>query len=312
MTYIKDLDNLKASDVSIAGGKGASLGDMVQTGFNVPPGFVILSAAFADFLKEKKIQTEISKRFSDLNVKDVNSVNRMSRVIMDMITDINLPAKVEEEILQKYNSLKGKTVAVRSSATAEDSKVASWAGELETYLNIKEEDLIEKIKACWSSLYTPRAIFYRFEQGLAECNVLVAIVIQEMVQSDKAGVAFTVHPISKEKDQLLIEAGYGLGEAVVSGMITPDAYVINKKSLQPIDIDRGSQEKMIVSDRAGTKIVKVTGKEVGQQKLNESEIKQLAEVCINIEKHFGFPCDIEWALADGKFYITQSRPITTL
>jgi pyruvate, water dikinase len=312
MKYVQSLDKLRISDVSSAGGKGASLGDMIQAGFNVPSGFVVLAKAFTDFLEEKKVQPEIEQRFSDLNIKDINSVNRMSRVIMDMIIDINLSAELEEEIFQCYNSLKNRNVAVRSSATAEDSKVASWAGELETYLNVTEEDLLRKTKACWASLYTPRAIFYRYEQGLAERKVLVAVVVQEMIPSEKAGVAFTVHPISKDKNQLLIEAGYGLGEVVVSGMITPDTYVIDKAKLQLIDIDRGVQKKKIVPTKTGTRVKEISNDVGGKQKLNEDEIIKLSQVCLDIEKHFGFPCDIEWALVGGRFYVTQSRPITTL
>ena len=216
-------------------------------------------------------------------------------------------------ILAEFKKLKVKLVAVRSSATAEDSSQASWAGELETYLNTTDKDLLRRVKDCWSSLFTPRAIFYRHEKKMHKAKVSVAVVVQAMVQSAIAGIAFTVHPVTKDKTQMIIEAGYGLGEAVVSGQVTPDSYVIDKSSLSILDINVAEQAKYLVQKSGGGNIWKSLPKnKVGKQTLTGRQIIDLAKICLNIERHYKFPCDIEWAFAGNKFYITQSRPITTL
>ena len=205
-------------------------------------------------------------------------------------------------------------MAVRSSATAEDSSVASWAGELESYLNTSRQNLLGRVKDCWSSLFTQRAIVYRHEKGLRKSKVSVAVVVQKMVQSEIAGICFTTHPVTRDKNQLIIEAGWGLGEAIVGGHITPDSYVVDKRNWKIIDINVSEQEKMITRKKSGTGNVwlKVPNKLQNKQKLDGKQIVKLAKLCIQIEKHYKFPCDIEWAFEKGKFYIVQSRPITTL
>lgn len=334
--FTKIFKQISKRDAATAGGKGASLGEMTKAKMPVPPGFVILAAAFERFLEETDLSIEIAAVLKKVNYKDINSVDKASNVIRDLINDQVIPADIKKEILVEFKKLKGKPhptspqpspskgeggfgkereffVAVRSSATAEDSAVASWAGELETYLDTTEKRLIENVKKCWSSLYTPRAIFYRQEKKLLNTKVSVAVVVQAMIQSEVSGVAFTVHPVSRDKNQMIIEAGWGLGEAIVSGQITPDAYVIDKRDLSIMDINAAKQEMMIIRKTSGgVKHVKVPKAREEKQKLNGRQIVELAKICLNIEKHYKNPQDIEWALAKGKFYITQSRPITTL
>jgi pyruvate,water dikinase len=212
-------------------------------------------------------------------------------------------------------------VAVRGSATAEDSSVASWAGELESYLNTSRQNLLGRVKDCWSSLFTQRAIVYRHEKGLRKSKVSVAVVVQKMVQSEIAGICFTTHPVTRDKNQLIIEAGWGLGEAIVGGHITPDSYVVDKRNWKILDINISEQEKMLVrrssksgggKSATGNAWIKVPNKLRTKQKLDGKQIIELAKLCSKIEKHYRFPCDIEWAFEKGKFYIVQSRPITTL
>ena len=203
-------------------------------------------------------------------------------------------------------------VAIRSSATAEDSSTAAWAGQLETYLNTSEPQVLKNVQLCWSSLFTPRAIFYRIEQKLHKKPVSVAVVVQQMVQSEVAGICFTVHPVTKDYNQMVIEAGLGLGEAVVSGQITPDTYVIHKNDFSILDINVSEQTMMIIKGGKDNVHKKLSAKVGGKQKLTGQQIVELARICKNIEKHYGKPQDIEWALVKNKFYITQSRPITTL
>ena len=328
--FTKNFSQLSKTDVSIAGGKGASLGEMMQAGIPVPPGFVILVEAFDKFLEYSDLNIEIASQIKKINYKNLNSVDTASNVIRDLIHDAPLPKDLEKGFFKEFEKLKTNYVAVRSSATAEDSLVASWAGELETYLNTTKETLLENIKKCWFSLFTQRALFYAFEKKvftldhqkviraktckkMVDCYpVSVAVVVQKMIQSEVSGICFTVHPVTEDKNQMVIEAGWGLGEAIVGGKITPDTYVIDKKSRAILDKNISEQEMMIVRGDKGIDEVKVPKAKQGKQKLSDSQIIKLAQICLNIEKHYGKPQDIEWALEKEKIYITQSRPITTL
>lgn len=308
----KNFYQITSADVKLAGGKGASLGEMLNAKIPVPPGFVVLAEAFDRFLMETDLLQDIQAQLNKVNYKDTNSVDRASNVIRDLIHDAKFPADLKKEIMAEFKKLKAPLVAVRSSATAEDSKTASWAGELETYLNTDAKNLIENIKKCWSSLFTPRAIFYRHEKKLLKAKVSVAVVVQKMIQAEVSGICFTVHPVTKDKNQMIIEAGFGLGEAIVSGQITPDSYVIDKRDFSIMDINIAEQKMMITKRGKVTSQTKLTKAKGRRQKLTGREIIELAKLCGLIEKHYKFPCDIEWARQKGKFYITQSRPITTL
>ncbi|MBU3923030.1 hypothetical protein KJ684_02230 [Patescibacteria group bacterium] len=310
--FIKLLKQLSKNDTDIAGGKGASLGEMTQAGLLVPPGFVVLSNSFDEFLKQTDLNVEINSIIKKVNHKDINSVEKASIKIRDLINDKSISENIKKEIEKEFNKLKSKYVAVRSSATAEDSSIASWAGELESYLNITKSNLLESVKKCWSSLFTPRAIFYRFEKKLNNQKISVAVVVQKMIQSEVSGICFTVHPVTEDRNQMVIEAGYGLGEAIVGGMITPDTYIINKKNNTILDINISKQKMMIIKTRRGTEKIKVSTNEQEKQKLNNKQIIKLAEICKKIEEHYKYPQDIEWAIENNKIYITQSRPITTL
>ena len=312
MKFVKTFQNLSKDDVGIAGGKGASLSEMTRAGIPVPPGFVVLASAFEQFLKETDINVEIDAILDQLNHDDIKSVEQASVEIRELIKDTNFPQDISQEIEKEFKKLNAEYVAVRSSATAEDSSVASWAGELESYLNTTQATLLENVKNCWSSLFTPRAIFYRFEKKLYKTKVSVAVVVQKMIQSEVSGIVFTVHPVTKDKNQMIIEAGWGLGEAIVGGQITPDNYVMDKISHNILDINISEQSKMITRKKEKTETVSVPAEKRNKQKLNEKQILGLAEICQKIEKHYDFPQDIEWALGKGKFYIVQSRPITTL
>ena len=310
--FIKNFKQLSKSDVGEAGGKGASLGEMTQAGIPVPPGFVVLASAFDRFLAETDLTQEIEAQLDKVNYEDVASVDRASRVIQDLIHDAKFPEDLEKDIISEFESLGAEFVAVRSSATAEDSSVASWAGELESYLNTTQETLLANVKRCWASLFTPRAIVYRNEKGMRDTHVSVAVVVQKMVQSDVSGISFTVHPVTKDVNQMIIEACWGLGEYIVGGIVTPDSYVIDKRNGSLIDVNVAEQETMLKRGADGNEEVKVPGDRKDKQKIDGAQIAQLAEVCTNIEKHYGFPCDIEWGMEAGEFYVVQSRPITTL
>lgn len=324
MTFIKTFKQISKANIDIAGGKGASLGEMTNAGIPVPPGFIVLASAFDRFMEETDLGVEINAIMKKVNQKDINSVDKASHEIRDMIGDAEFPDDIKKEIIEEFAKLKAKDVAVRSSATAEDSSVASWAGELETYLNVTDKNFLDSVKKCWSSLFTPRAIFYRFEKKLNKQKVSVAVVVQKMVQSEISGITFTAHPVTKDRNQMVIEAGFGFGEAIVGGMITPDTYIIDKKSFKILDKNISEQKMMMVRQvhrkslkkkklyNWGTMEKLVPKVKQGKQKLGDNQIIDLAKICAEIEDYYKKPQDIEWALEKKKFYITQSRPITTL
>ncbi len=212
----------------------------------------------------------------------------------------------------ELSQLKGKEFAIRSSATSEDSIGASFAGQYDTFLNIQRKDVLKYVKKCQKSLNTKRAQEYRKIKNITKAKM--AVVVQEMIQSEVAGISFTVHPVTKDKNQMIIEACWGLGEAIVSGLITPDSYVINIGDWSIIDVSINVQKKMLIRDEknGANKWVDVISQKQDKQILANKKIIELAKICKKIENHYQMPQDIEWALEKNKFYITQSRPITTL
>lgn len=313
MELTKNFKSLGKNDAAIAGGKGASLGEMTQAGILVPPGFVVLSTTFDEFIKEVDLVQEIDAVLDEVNHKDINSVEVASEKIQALIKNAMIPESIAKEIKKQFKKLDTEFVAVRSSATAEDGTENAWAGQLDSYLNTKEENLLEKVQHCWASLFTPRAIFYRFEKGLHKTKISVAVVVQKMVNSEVSGIAFSVHPVTEDKNQMIIEAGYGLGEAVVSGQITPNSYVIEKEPRRIIDVNVFRQTRGLFRVKSGgNEWMDISEPKASSQALTEKHILELVDLILKIENHYGFPCDIEWAFEKGKFYITQSRPITTI
>lgn len=312
MALIKTFREITKSDTTIAGGKGASLGEMTQAKIPTPNGFVILADAFERFLEETDLNVEIDAVLDGVNTKEVHTVENASEKIQAMILSKEMPDDIKTEISKFYKKLDCDFVAVRSSATLEDSASAAWAGQLESYLNTTGKTLFENVKKCWASLFTPRAIFYRFEQKLHKDKVSVAVVVQKMIQAEESGVAFSVHPVTQDENQIIIEAGFGLGEAIVSGSITPDSYVVDKQGFKILDTNVNEQTKALHKKAKGGNEWKGLGEKGRKQVLTEKEIVELSKLIVKIENHYGFPCDIEWAKERGKFYIVQSRPITTL
>jgi pyruvate,water dikinase len=310
MELIRDFKNLTKNDVHLAGGKGASLGEMTLANLPVPEGFVILSTSFDRFLKEANIYEDIDADLHAVDTDKVHTVEKASEKIQATIMSAEMPEDIKQEILKFFKELDSKFVAVRSSATSEDSADAAWAGQLDTFLNTTEEHLLENVKKCWASLFTSRAIFYRYEKNLHNTNISVAVVVQKMIESEISGIAFSVHPVTQDHNQMIIEAGFGLGEAIVSGQITPDSYVVEKEPMLIIDINVSDQKRGIFKKLPeGNEWKEINGE---KQKLTKEQILELAKVIIKIEKHYKLPQDIEWAVEKNKFYITQSRPITTL
>jgi pyruvate, water dikinase len=306
-------------DVPLAGGKGASLGEMVQNSFPVPNGFVITSKAYFDFVNETGIQSEIVKKIDSIDVENTEQLETLSKEIRKLIRNAEIPQELRTEILRAYDSLNMRynngvatLVAVRSSATAEDLPEASFAGQQETYLNVMgKEALIESVRKCWASLFTARAVYYRKKQGFSTEKVGLCAVVQKMVQSEVSGIMFTADPIGDET-KIIIEAGFGLGETVVSGSITPDSYVVDKKTMTLIEKKINKQEFMLVRDKGMNVQINLGDVKGKIQKMKENKIIELAEIGMRIEKHYGKPMDIEWAQENNILFIVQARPITTL
>lgn len=318
MELTRKFNQLNKNDANLAGGKGASLGEMTQAGIPVPPGFVVLSEAFEQFIKETDLVQEIDAILHEVNHKEIHTVEAASEEIRALIMNAEMPQDIANDIQTQFKVLNTKYVAVRSSATAEDGKDHAWAGQLESYLNTTEDQILNKVKTCWSSLFTPRAIFYRFEKGLHSTKISVAVVIQKMVESEVSGIAFSVHPVTEDYNQLIIEAGFGLGEAIVSGSVTPDSYVVEKEPRNILDINVSTQERALYRSESSSpehgnnEWRDIPEPKASSQVLVKDQILALAEIILRIENHYGFPCDIEWAYEAGEFYIVQSRPITTL
>jgi len=313
MELIRPFERISKGDAAIAGGKGASLGEMTQAGIPVPPGFVVLSHAFERFLDEANLNQELDAIFHSVDHQQIRTVDQASERIRALITSARMPEDIAEAIRVEFAKLDSRFVAVRSSATAEDGSTAAWAGQLETYLNTTDADLIENVQKCWASLFTPRAIFYRFEKGMHGSKISVAVVVQKMVQSEVSGIAFSVHPVTEDYNQLIIEAGFGLGEAIVSGQVTPDSFVVEKEPRRMIDKNITFQSRALWrAEQEGNEWRELSQEEGSKPALSDEQVLELAEMVLHIETHYGFPCDIEWAFEAGHFYITQSRPITTL
>lgn len=298
MKYIKMLQDISKGDIFSVGGKGANLGEMLQAGFPVPNGFCLTVNAFDLFMKH-----------NHFDLLDLNDNELQAKMI-----DAQLPHELEQEISECYVSLGHKTrVAVRSSATAEDLPEASFAGQQETYLNVLgEAALYIAIKKCFASLYSTRAVSYRKQTNFDTVNVMLAVVIQEMIESEVAGVLFTANPINQNKDQMMLNAAWGLGEAIVSGKVTPDIYIYNKLEHHISSKTLGKKELLIVYDESGIQEITTPAKEKEQFCLNPKQAIEIFEMGLKIEEHYGCPQDIEWAIYKDTLYLLQSRPITTL
>jgi pyruvate,water dikinase len=312
--WFKDVDK---DDIPHVGGKGANLGEMTQAHFPVPNGFIVTSHAYFAFIKENNLATKIKHLLGTINFDNSESLMQVSSHIKKMMMQENMSDELVAEIFKAYKKLSGPLddalVAVRSSATAEDLPGASFAGQQETFLNVHgETDLILKIRQAWSSLFESRAIFYRHEQNFDHFRVGIAIVVQEMVASEKSGIMFTIDPVTNDKTKIVIEAIYGLGEMIVQGQVTPDHYEVNKDELKIIQKSIALQEVKLDRVKGQNKDVKIKKDEGSKQKISNNIILELAALGKKLERHYYFPQDSEWAVANGKVYIVQTRPITTI
>lgn len=328
--FVKWFSELDKSSGSVAGGKGANLAEIYNIKVNVPPGFVVTAQAYDYFIEKAGIKEKMDELLSSIDYENTDELNETAKKIRELIVNSKLPKEMEEEIIESYELLDTDNikntrgtileilksepifVAVRSSATTEDLADASFAGQQETFLNIKgNRELLTAIKKCFASLFTARATYYRNKKGFAHTKASLAVVVQKMVDSDKSGVIFSKDPTNRSTD-VIIEAVFGLGEGIVSGQITPDEYIVSP-DLEILN--KNIKEKKIAITRdssGGHQLVKLTPEKSRQQVLKEYEIKKLAEISLRLEQHYKKPQDIEFAIENDEIYVVQTRPITTI
>jgi pyruvate,water dikinase len=304
--FVKFLEEIEEPKLLELGGKGYSLAVLVSKGFNVPRGFVILSEAFFNYLRQNNMMEMMRKLSSEINE---NNFREKSREIKGSIFSGKIPREVVREVEVGLRKLNAKFVSVRSSAVSEDSLKASFAGLHDTFLNTKAEtnSILENVKKCWASLFNERAIIYRIKKKIPHLEGM-AVIIQEMIPSEVSGVVFTTHPMNDKF--LLIEASYGIGDMVVGGRVEPDGYVIDRETLKIVERKIGKKNMMTVIKGEEIKAVNVIRELAERQALSDEKIREIAEISLRVEKIFDYPQDIEWCMKNDKVWLLQSRAIT--
>jgi len=310
------------ADLEMVGGKGASLARLANAGLPVPGGFHVTTAAYKQFLAENDLQPRILRMLQDVDVTQPTTLETASAHIRALFTQSSIPPAIAAAITSAYLALPtpysllptpSLPVAVRSSATAEDLPEASFAGQQDTYLNIQGVDaVLDAVRRCWASLWTARAIGYRARQGIDPDAVSLAVVVQMLVPADAAGIMFTANPLNGRRDQAVVNAAWGLGEAIVGGLVTPDSYTVNKASGQVVAREIADKQVMTVRTAEGTEEQPVSASLRQSPSLTEAQVVELGQLGAQIEALYGMPMDVEWCLANGEFFIVQARPITAL
>jgi len=316
LLWFKDI---RFEDVNIVGGKGANLGEMYSLGIPVPNGFVVTANTYFDFIEKNKLKPQIKNILSITNVDHPDELQSASKKIRSLIKkapfthDISIQIMTAYKKLGSFGGLVDMPVAVRSSATAEDSLDASFAGQQDTYLNvIGESNVLHRVRDCWASLFTPRSIFYRVKKKYDHFKVGVAVPIQKMVQSEISGIMFTANPVSNNKNEIIIEVIWGLGEYIVQGVITPDQFIIDKSNWTIKQKNNVSQDRQLVKNQNETHEIDVPKYKQNKIKIDDTIALKIAKIGQKLHNHYGKAQDIEFAIEKGKFYVVQTRPITTL
>lgn len=267
------------------GGKGSSLVKMYQNKYNIPNGYIITADAFNEFLKQNNIKETIQKLINECNINDERDIEEKSNQILKIISQYDISNKTRQEITNKFEELNCKYVAIRSSATSEDGKNNAWAGQLETFLNVDKTKIIESVKKCWSSLFSPRALFYRIKNN-DKSDIAVAVVVQKMIQSEISGVAFSVNPITNNSNEIIIESVLGLGEAIVSGKVTPNTYIVDKQNDKIKIKEVKNQKSKLIKTEEGTKWCTIKSKD--SDKINDIKILELSKVVKKLKSFMNF------------------------
>ncbi|MCJ7793185.1 MAG: phosphoenolpyruvate synthase [Candidatus Marinimicrobia bacterium] len=311
------LNEIDKEDIALVGGKGANLGEMASFNLPVPQGFVVTAAAYFQFLQENDLAKVIKKETQEIDFNRPETINQASQRIQKAIEKSQMSEDLAKKIIFAYDKLGGllkqSLVAIRSSATAEDLPTASFAGQQETFLNVKgETNVVKRVQDCWASLFTPRAIFYREQNHFDHLKVGLAAVVQEMIEGEVSGVMFTIDPVSHEKNRIVIEAIYGLGEYLVQGIVIPDRYVVAAKEMEIVSREVAKQTIQLTKVGSLNKQTRVPKPWQTKRKLTDKQILELAGLGKKIHQHYFFPQDIEFVKSKNHFYLVQTRPVTTL
>lgn len=316
--FILNLTKVDRNSVQVVGGKGANLGELISNRFSVPSGFCVSVDAYKYFIIENDLQDRINQITDEIQWKDPTNIETNSAKIRELILQSSLSLVLGDEILKAYHQIDSvrngnSYVAVRSSATAEDLPNASFAGQQETFLYVKEKELLHYLKSCWASLWTARAMAYRNKKEFEHNKVFISVVVQEMVDATVSGIMFTNNPLTHNENEIYVTSSFGLGELVVSGQVTPDSFIINKKNNKVTYKELGPKEKeLVIGTIERTVLLDVAKNRRQEFSLTKEQLQELGLLAIKVENHFEFPQDIEWSFANGKLYLLQSRPITTL
>ncbi len=304
-----------ADDIAYVGGKGANLGELTGAGFNVPPGFCVTTAAFEQFMGACPNAPELYTLLESLPAGDVAATRQVSQLVREELQRVPMPLTVSKAILAAWQAAGSEyAYAVRSSATAEDLPDASFAGQQDTYLNVRgEHAILEQIRNCWISLFTERAVLYRLQNGFDHRAVALSVVVQRMVEPDVSGIMFTADPVSGHRQIVSIDASFGLGEALVGGLVSADLYQVDKRQLRLVKRQISPKQLAIrARSEGGVEQVALDAEQRMRPALTDAQAMELARLGSRIEAHYGQPQDIEWAWQQGEFYVLQARPITSL
>ncbi len=324
MDYVLNFERLDKTSLPMVGGKNASLGEMIKAGIRVPPGFAVTTDSYLAFINEAQIKDSMYAVLTGLNPDDVEALNNAAAQVQELILDAPIPDDIQKAIAEGYSQLCNQCtvevmpVAVRSSATAEDLPTASFAGQQDTYLWVEGTDkVVQKVRKCWASLFTPRAIAYRIKNKFEHEKVLISVGVQKMVNSKAAGVMFTINPTDGDNSKVLIEGSWGLGETVVSGSVNPDKFVVDKVMMEINERSISTKHIECLYDIEKGEVVNAELDPDLQCQccMEDHEVKELVKIAKQIESHYGRAMDIEWAidkdfLFPENMFIVQARPET--
>jgi pyruvate, water dikinase len=317
--FIRKFNEIDKDMTQECGGKASHLGELMKAGFNVPPGFCVISEALFYHLERNAIHKNIFDIAETFNFEDLDDIEKKTAQIRSLIESVEVPEDLGTEILGAYQELAAAgdpdpLVAIRSSVAIRDSTISSFPGLMDTFHYVRgDNEIVKYVKKCWASVWSDRAAFARKNKGMDHAKALISPTVQVMINSDVAGIIFTANPVTSSREEMMIESNWGIGESVVSGQTQPDHYILDKNTLEVRSRKIAKKSKMIAKGQGGGREwFDIDPKKADIPTLTADQIAELARVAIAIEKHYDYPQDIEWAYEQGKLYILQSRRITTL
>ncbi len=303
------LSKVRGEDVPLCGVKGAQLGELMSIGLPVPDGFIVTTEAYRLFMEESSLDEEIAEMISQVSEDDHGDLSAISESVQNLMNKVEIGKKLSNQVLKSFRRLGATYVAVRGSTSIKEKPLVYFDGRVATSLNVKEETLLTNIEYCWSSLYSSRCLEFVFKEDMVDEVIYIAVVIQKMVNAESSGICYTIDPDGKKEGVIVIQAGWGLGEGVVSGIISPDRYIVDKESLKVVDVSVGEQMKEVTRDEQRHKIIDVPKKKQKARKIKDEQVIELARLATQVEEYYGVPQQLEWAFDNSLFSILQTRRI---